>query len=100
MLKHIVIWKLKDELTEEQKKLVKADIKAGIEALKEKLDTVISVKVEISPLDSSNTDIMLESSFKDAENLKKYAIHPLHLEIINTKILPNVKDRICFDYEI
>lgn len=32
MVKHIILWKLKDELTKEEKEQVKAGIKEGLEA--------------------------------------------------------------------
>ena len=33
MVKHIILWKLNDELSTEQKKAVKTDIKKNLEAL-------------------------------------------------------------------
>lgn len=36
MVKHIILWKLKEEYTEEQKAEIKKGIKEGLEGLKEK----------------------------------------------------------------
>ena len=36
MVKHIVLWKLKGELSKEEKDKVKKEIKEGLEGLKEK----------------------------------------------------------------
>ena len=34
MVKHVILWTLKEEYSDEQKKEIKKDIKAGLEGLK------------------------------------------------------------------
>ena len=53
MVKHIILWQLKDELTTEQKAEVKAGIKAGLEGLKGKIEGLTDVHVNIDCLPSS-----------------------------------------------
>ena len=47
MVKHIILWTLNPELSEEEKKQVKAGIKAGLEGLLGKVPGLIDVKVHI-----------------------------------------------------
>ncbi len=81
MVKHIILWQLKDELSEEQKIEVKAGIKAGLEGLAGQIPGLIEIHVETEGLASSNADLMLDSSFEDEESLKGYAVHPAHVAV-------------------
>ena len=60
MVKHIILWKLSEELSAEEKEKVKAGIKEGLEGLVGKVPGLLECKVNISGrLDSSNCDVML-----------------------------------------
>ena len=101
MVKHIILWTLNPELTEEQKREVKAGIKAGLEGLVGKVPGLLEVKVNISGrLDSSNADVMLDSTLESAEALKGYAKHPEHVAVANTKVRPFTVQRACLDFEV
>ena len=50
MVKHVILWKLKEELTAEEKENVKAGIKAGLEGLAGKVPGLVDVKVNINGL--------------------------------------------------
>lgn len=99
MVKHIILWQLKDELTEDEKIKIKADIKAGLEGLAGKIPGLIDIKVQTEGLASSNADLMLDSSFEDEESLKGYAIHPAHVAVADGNVRPFTKTRVCLDYE-
>ena len=99
MVKHIILWQLKDELSEEEKKQVKADIKAGLEGLAGQIPGLLDIKVQIEGLASSNADLMLDSSFDTEESLKGYAVHPAHVAVADGVVRPNTKLRVCLDYE-
>ena len=45
MVKHVILWQLKDELTEGQISEVKAGIKSGLEGLKGEIPGLIDIKV-------------------------------------------------------
>ena len=99
MVKHVILWQLKDELTEEEKVKVKADIKAGLEGLAGQIPGLIDIKVNTEGLASSNADVMLDSSFEDEESLKGYAVHPAHVAVADGAVRPFTKLRVCLDYE-
>ena len=98
MVKHVILWNLKDEYSEEEKGEIKAGIKEGLEGLKGKIPGLLDICVNIHPLASSNCDLMLDSSFEDEESLKGYAVHPAHVAVADGKVRPFTKSRVCMDY--
>ena len=54
MVKHIILWQLKDELSEEEKLAVKAGIKEGLEGLAGKIPGLTDIKVQIEGRVKSN----------------------------------------------
>lgn len=99
MVKHIIIWKLK-EMPEEEKAEHKAHIKEGLEGLKGKIDGLLEIKVVTELLPSSSGDLMLDSTFADEKSLKAYAVHPEHVKVADGQVRPFVADRKCVDFEI
>lgn len=79
MVKHIILWKLKEEFSEEEKKQIKAGIKEGLEGLAGQIPGMTEIKVRIDCLPSSTVDVMLDSTFESAEALKTYSTHPKHV---------------------
>lgn len=100
MVRHVILWKLKDEYTDERKEEVKRGIKEGLESLAGKIPGLKEIKVNTQPLGSSNCDLMLDSLFENEESLKGYSIHPAHVEVADNKVRPHTSQRICMDYEI
>lgn len=101
MVKHIILWTLNPELSDEQKEEAKKGIKAGLESLKGVVPGLIDVKVNVDGrLASSNCDVMLDSTLESEEALKAYAVHPAHVEIANTKVRPYTVQRTCLDFEV
>ncbi len=100
MIKHIILWQLKDELSDEEKKNVAAGIKEGLEGLKGVVSGLLEIKVQTEKLASSNADVLLDSTFESEEALKGYAVHPAHVEVADTKVRPYTKSRVCMDYEV
>ena len=99
MVKHIILWQLKDELSDAEKLNVKAGIKEGLEALQGKIPGLLEIKVETVGLASSNCDVMLYSVFEDEAALKGYAVHPEHVAVADGKVRPFTKTRLCLDFE-
>jgi hypothetical protein len=101
MVKHIILWRLRDDLAPEEKQHVKQDIKAGLEGLAGRIPGLLSISVNVDGrLDSSNADIMLDSTFTDEASLKAYAVHPEHVAVADGKVRPYTSLRTCLDFEV
>ena len=99
MVKHIILWQLKDELSADEKKVIKAEMKEALEGLVGKIPGLLEVKVQTEGLASSNAEVMLDTSFTDEAALKVYAIHPEHVAVADGKVRPFTKTRLCLDFE-
>ena len=100
MVKHIILWTLK-EMSEDEKSKVKSDIKISLESLSGKIPGLLDIKVVIEGrLETSNADLMLDSSFESFEALKAYAIHPEHIKVADEKVRPFTASRSCLDFEV
>lgn len=95
MVKHIILWKLKEEANTAE---VKQGIKAGLEGLLGVVPGLIEIRVETETLASSNVDVMLYSVFEDEAALKGYAVHPAHVAVADTKVRPYTAVRSCIDF--
>ena len=100
MFKHVILWQLKDELTPELKETVKREAKAALEGLVGQVPGLLSVQVNINGIDTSNADMMLDTTFETAEALKGYSTHPEHVAVANSKVRPFYKNRVCLDFEV
>ncbi len=100
MVRHVILWQLKDELSLEEKEEIKAGIKVGLEGLVGKVPGLKEVRVETKGLASSNADVMLDCLLESEEALKGYAVHPEHVAVADAKVRPYTKTRICLDFEI
>ena len=100
MVKHIILWKLKDEFDDAQKAEIRKGIKSGLESLKGIIPGLTDIHVQTEYLPTSNADVMLDSTFESFEALKNYAVHPAHQEAANTKVRPFTEKRMCLDFEI
>ena len=81
MVKHIVMWKLKEDFSENEKREIAETFKTKLEALDDLMEGVLKIKVETSPLTSSNVDLMLDSEFDSVDTLNAYQVHPKHKEV-------------------
>ncbi len=100
MVKHVILWTLKDELSAEEKQQVKAGIKAGLEGLQGKIPGMTEIHVYTNGLETSNADVMLDSTFESFEALKGYAVHPDHVAVADGAVRPYTKLRSCLDFEV
>lgn len=100
MVKHIILWQLKDELSAEEKKVIKAEMKESLEGLVGKVPGLLEVKVQTEGLASSNAEVMLDTTLADEDALKGYAVHPDHVAVADSKVRPFTKTRMCLDFEV
>lgn len=97
MVNHIVLWDLKESLTEQEKKEAAAAIREKLESVKDKVEGVVSLKVVIDGLSSSNKDIGLISVFESEEALNAYQTHPAHVEAAGY-VKSVTTGRTCLDF--
>ena len=100
MVKHIILWQLKDEFSDEEKQTIKVGIKEGLESLQGKIPGLVDIRVVVDGLESSNAEVMLDSTFESEEALKGYSVHPEHVKVANEKVRPFTKTRLCLDFEV
>jgi len=96
MIKHIVMWKFKDETTEADK----LEMKRRLEALKGVVPTLVNIEIGLnfSPCAPAK-DMVLSTEFQTVEDLKAYANHPEHQKVV-AFVKPFVAERAVVDYEI
>ena len=97
MLRHVILWQLKDELTGEEKQKVKQDIKDGLEGLNGKITGLESLDVHINGLPASTADVMLDAWVAE-DAFHDYAENPEHKKVAVEKIRPFVKSKMVLDY--
>ena len=99
MVKHIVLFKLKENLSKEVKEKAMNDFKKAIEALPATISFIRKIEVGLNCNPDEKWDIALYSEFDSLEDVKAYAVHPNH--VAAAKILADVKeDRSCVDYVV
>ena len=98
MVQHIVMWKLKDELSAEEKEIAK-------KTMKEKLEALVGVVPGLQKLTVSFNykegfyDLCLVSLHDDKAALDVYANHPAHCKV-KEYVHSVVSDRTFCDSEI
>ena len=100
MVKHILLWNLKNEYSDKEKAEIKSNAKKALEALVGQIPGLIDMNIQITCLESSTAELMLDSTFEDFEALKNYSIHPKHVEAADNFVRPYTSSRNCIDYEI
>ncbi|MDN5304370.1 MAG: hypothetical protein PWP46_1254 [Fusobacteriaceae bacterium] len=100
MVKHVVMWVLKETARGNTKDENAFILKAELENLKNEISEIKKLEVGINNDEYSdkNFDVVLITEFESFEDLDKYKVHPKHVEIIDL-VREIVKDRACVDYE-
>lgn len=99
MIKHIVMWKLKDEAHGNDKNTNARLIKEKLENLNGQIDGLLKLEVGLDFLGNGNFDVVLYSELSKKEDLDTYQNHPLHQAELPF-IREAVMDRKAVDYEI
>jgi hypothetical protein len=74
MIKHIVMWRLKN-------KSDAARIKQELESMRGKIPGLLALEVGLNFADGTPVDVALYSEFKDRASLETYANHPVHVPV-------------------
>ena len=99
MVKHIVMWKLKEEAHGNDKATNARLIKEKLEALDGQIEGLLKIEVGIDFLGGTNFDVVLYSELSSEEALDTYQNHPLHQALLPF-IKESVIDRKAVDYKI
>lgn len=99
MLKHIVMWKLKEEAHGNEKLTNARLVKEKLEALSGKIEGLLKIEIGLDILGEGNFDVVLYSELTDKSALEIYQNHPLH-----QAVLPFIREAVCarhaVDYEV
>lgn len=98
MVHHIVMWKFKDDVREEQKAALKQAMAENLTGLVGKIDGLLTAEFVKDPLPSATHEMALLTTFEKAEDVALYAKHSEHVKVADTYVRPYVKDRACLDY--
>ena len=99
MVKHIVMWKLKDHAHGSTKAVTAELIKSKLESLREKIPGILKLEVGIDfSATAESADVVLNSEFESRDALDAYQAHPDH-----KAVMPFIKEargeRRMVDYE-
>lgn len=98
MVKHIVMWKLKETAEGEDKKTNAIKIKKKLEALQDIMPGAYKMEVGIN-YNPGGYDVVLYSEFDDHDALEGYQIHTEHLRVKDF-IQKVITSRVVADYMI
>lgn len=99
MVKHIVIFRLKEELAADVRSKAMTDFKRGIEALPAVIPSIRSVHVGLNINADEACHICLESAFDTLDDVRAYSAHPAHVAVASA-LKPYVAARSCVDFEL
>lgn len=77
MLRHIALYNFKKDVDDSDKKVAAVRIKKALENLRDKIDGIIEISVEILLLESSTADFLLVAKFRDKAALDGFNNSPL-----------------------
>ena len=100
MVKHIVMFKLKEFASPADKTTKMQEIKTRLEALIDKIDVLRKIEVHFNCNPEETWDIILETELDTLADVSTYANHPEHVAVAKGIIGPVKADRACVDYEI
>lgn len=100
MIRHVVMFKLKTFETSEAKLATLDEIKKQLEALLDKIDILLSIRVDFNCNPEETWDFILTTELATLEDVSTYANHPDHVAVAKGLIGPVKADRACVDYEV
>lgn len=101
MIKHIVIFKLKDFANGKPKADNAEELKIRLLGLKDKIKEILEIEVGIksNKAAEANYDLILTTKFNGFDELGIYRVHPEHVKVV--EFVGEVSDeRVAIDYDI
>lgn len=96
MIRHIVSWNLKAELSEGEKATARTLLIAQMSGLKNTVPCLLALDIVAPVMDTSTCQVALYTEFATAEDLSAYQTHPEHLKVVDT-VRTYCCDRHCID---
>ena len=90
MVRHIVSWDFRPELSPAERQAAREALVPRLSALERLVPVALTVRVSRPPLESSNCDLVLYSEVAQASDLPLYQNHPEHQAVI-----PLVQQYLC-----
>lgn len=100
MIKHIVVWRFKDEALGVSRAENLEQAKAAIESLRESIPQVRHLEVGVDiRADHDPCDLVIYSEFDTVDDLKAYQVHPEHVKV--AQLIGEMREsRAVVDYEV
>lgn len=97
MVRHIVLFRLKESLSQAEKRDIAVRFKTAIEALPEVIGFIGKIEVGLNINENEKFDIALYSEFKTMDEVKAYSAHPSHVAAAGI-LTGHVDERACVDF--
>ena len=97
MFRHIVSWNFNDDVNEEERKAIMAELSVKAHALVGKIPGLLKVEVGMPPHPTSNADMVLYCEMEDENTFTVYRDHPEHLKVA-TIVRAKCHDRRCTNF--
>lgn len=101
MYKHVVLWKLKDEVDGLDKAAIATEVVAKLKTLPEIISEIeeYEIGVNIGAYGASFFDVSLIASYPDEDAFKRYCVYPEHDAVVAYIQSVTVAEEIV-DYEV
>jgi len=100
MIRHIVMWTLKDEADGRTRAENSRRLKEALERMRAHIPEILRMEVGLNAVEGPDAfDLVLVADFAALDDLERYQVHPAHDEV---KALARTvrEDRAVVDYEI
>jgi len=101
MIKHIVVFQLKETANGKSKADNAHELKIRLLELKDKIGEILEIEVGIKSdkAPDTNYDVILTTKFSGFDELDIYRVHPEHVKVVN--FIGEIGDkRVAIDYDI
>ena len=99
MVRHIVMFKLREFSNAEEKTKAVEAVRTNLIAMKKRITVIreFEVGINFNPADTAY-DLVINSTFASKNDLKIYQVHPAHQELV--EYLQTIRElRVAIDYE-
>jgi hypothetical protein len=101
MIKHIVMWKLREFPNRDEKLRTARSLRLKLLEMKKSIKQIKTIEVGINTekASASNYDVILITQFVSIDDLQAYKVHPAHQELV--EYLQTIRElRVAIDYEL